>query len=165
MSQRLAVPQFASGTVKKVYCDMDGVLADLAGYARNNWGVEIRFDVPGCISKKEFWKLVWEDYAVGKPTFRKVGKTPWAKQVWNHVLLWDPDPVLLSVGAKGELQDVVAKNKFDWVRENLGDFPLVLVDSYKHKADYAGSGVLLVDDNATTCALFEKAGGMTWKIG
>lgn len=164
MTKRLVVPGFSSGTVKKVYCDLDGVLADLAGYASKNWGAEIRFEVPGHISKSEFWRLIKEDYAAGRPVFRYLDRTPWAEQVWNHVLLWDPDPVLLTVGAKGDLQDTIALDKYAWVRENLGDYPLCLVGNYKHKSDYAGSGILLVDDNESACKLFEAVGGLSWHV-
>ena len=164
MIDLLDIPVFPEGSVKKVYCDLDGVLADLEGYARTNWGVEVRLGSRGCISREDFWRNMRRDYASGIRVFRNLAFTQHAVQIWTQALRWDDKPEILTVGAMGDLQDWVASDKVDWIFENLGSYDAWIIDSSLRKVDRAGPGVLLIDDSALVCARFRDAGGMAWHI-
>jgi hypothetical protein len=136
-----------------VYCDMDGVLADLAGKVSQMMGepvsdpremmralVLLRRKHPKDFENGEFWaNLNW---------------TPHGKEVWNAIRPYNP--LLLTGAIRGRESNI---GKQIWAERELG-LPIdrILFSTTKH--EYARPNAVLIDDTKQNIDNWEKHGGI-----
>ena len=136
----------------QIYCDMDGVLADLEKFCldyldepinRNNW-VHLPDDV--------FFRLpLMED----------------AEKLWSYIIDFDPY-ILTALPRDDEKRSERAKrDKILWMKDKF-NFPEERIHCvFRHqKKDFSkskkdGTANLLIDDYVVNIQEFEKSGGMT----
>tara|TARA_B100000929_G_C15509277_1_gene419782 strand:- start:4029 stop:4523 length:495 start_codon:yes stop_codon:yes gene_type:complete len=141
----------------KLYCDMDGVLADFKKGAEKATGVPISKWMS--LTKKEKWNPIRND-----KTFWE--RLPWisdGKQLWNYIKKHKPD--ILSAYVKRDIDPNCIPGKTKWCRSQLGlggaRVNLVL---RSQKQDYAQTGyrspAVLVDDYKPNTDAFTRRGGI-----
>lgn len=140
--------------IKKIYLDLDGVLtsfeeryADLYGYHALKYKEEYPDCWPDFVAKKEFATLDWFPGGRDLISFLR-------KQVTGI-----PIEILSSTGGK-EYHDEVARQKRIWLGTHGVLYKANLVPGRRHKASYAGEGVVLVDDTKDNIIDFDNAGGI-----
>ena len=141
----------------KLYCDMDGVLADFKKGAEKATGVPISKWMS--LTKKEKWNPIRND-----KTFWE--RLPWIKdgrQLWSYIKKHKPD--ILSAYVKRDIDPNCIPGKTRWCRSQLGlggvRVNLVL---RSQKQDYAQTGyrspAVLVDDYKPNTDAFTSRGGI-----
>jgi len=141
----------------KLYCDMDGVLADFKKGAEKATGVPISKWMS--LTKKEKWNPIRND-----KTFWE--RLPWIKdgrQLWSYIKKHKPD--ILSAYVKRDIDPNCIPGKTKWCRSQLGlggvRVNLVL---RSQKQDYAQTGyrspAVLVDDYKPNTDAFTRRGGI-----
>lgn len=138
----------------KVYCDMDGVLADFnqgwkefTGHEITNW-VVISGDEWGYLKRQ--WPTFWMD----------LDMLPHANELWSALAPYAPD-LLTAVPPSWKSAGI---GKTVWARENLGGNPKVLAVQRHEKKLYAkqrdGTPNILIDDMGKNITEWEAAGGV-----
>jgi len=137
-------------TKYNIFCDMDGVLCDF----------DFRFEQYGNISPKayeikhgaeNFWNLI------NKIGYEFWSKMPWmkdGKQLWDYIKTYNPK--LLSAPSKHSSSRY---GKRLWVKENLGNYQLILSDRNK-KQNYSKKNRILIDDRDDTIIEWNSRGGI-----
>jgi hypothetical protein len=138
----------------KVYCDMDGVLADFNGGWKEFTGKEITNWI--VISGDEWGHLKYQ-----WPTFwMDLEMLPHARELWGALAPYSPD-LLTAVPPSWKSAGI---GKSTWARENLGGNPKVLAVQRHEKKNYAkqkdGTPNILIDDLGKNIKEWEAAGGV-----
>ena len=137
----------------KIYCDMDGVIADFdkrfkdvnpeklsAAQYQTKYGIEKFWDLIDEENKVKFW--------VGIP-WMSDGKT-----LWDYIK--DKKPTLLSAPSK-KPQSRLGKRL--WVKNNIPGTPLILASAEK-KQNYSGKNKILIDDRPDNIEQWRSKGGI-----
>lgn len=124
----------------QLYCDMDGVLADMeGGFKRISGGTSLK-DYEETNGKNSFWKkLGAKDRQTGKP----FNPNFWLdlKPMPDAMVLWDfikenfknPAPVILSAGQGARL----IEQKTQWIHNHLGpNIKVIIADAGSRKPNY-----------------------------
>ena len=148
--------------MKRIYLDMDGVLADFIGGTlwRHNKEAkdadnitEWNYYKSWGLTTKEFWdKCRGYDFWYGLDVF------PWAKELVAAAKKADPDYMVCT---QPSLDNQCIQAKLDWLDVHL-DIPMKKVALMQNKWLLAKEGRLLIDDNPTYCANWEREGGEAW---
>jgi 5'(3')-deoxyribonucleotidase len=139
-----------------VYVDMDGVLANFNGYAKNKLGFDIASGDKEI--KKQFWKAVGKRVKECKKFYGDLDLLPDAKELWEYVKQYNP--IILS--ATGHIKSA-ASEKREWLREHFGDDiadNAIFVKSAEDKAQYANKHSILIDDRSQAIDPWKAAGGI-----
>ena len=131
----------------KIYCDMDGVIADFDKGYKELTGREASFDTP----KEEFWAPIQK---AGAEFWIKLQWMPDGKQLWEFIKPYNPQ--LLSAPSKDESSKI---GKFVWVKRNVPGTKLIL-RSAERKQEFATPNSILIDDRADTIQRWKDAGGV-----
>ena len=142
----------------KLYCDMDGVLADFKKGAEKATGVPISKWMSS-LTKKEKWNPIRND----KSFWESLPWMPDGKTLWNYIKKHKPD--ILSAYVKRDIDPNCIPGKSKWCRRNLGiggtRVNLVL---RSQKQNYAQTGhrspAVLVDDYKPNIEQFTRRGGI-----
>jgi len=142
----------------KLYCDMDGVLADFKKGAEKATGVPISKWMSS-LTKKEKWNPIRND----KSFWESLPWMPDGKTLWNYIKKHKPD--ILSAYVKRDIDPNCIPGKSKWCRRNLGiggtRVNLVL---RSQKQNYAQTGhrspAVLVDDYKPNIEAFTRRGGI-----
>jgi hypothetical protein len=136
--------------VARLYCDMDGVLADFNAHHRAIFGKD-----------RERHSGGWEEIRETAPTFyRDMPAMP------DMPLLWQAIAPLLPIILTGSPPSIaVASNhKIDWKNAHplLGERTPIICCRTRDKALYCRPGDLIIDDNEDRADIerWEKAGGV-----
>jgi predicted kinase len=134
----------------KVYCDIDGVIADFEdGYnkltGRNAPGVNAPYN------KNDFWDPI-----------NKAGAKFWAnliwisdgKQLWSYIAKYNP--TLLSAPS---IDPSSEKGKLQWIEKHVPGTPVVFKQA-KNKKDLAEPNAILIDDRKDNIQQWIDAGGI-----
>jgi FMN phosphatase YigB (HAD superfamily) len=137
----------------KIYCDMDGVLADFdkrfkdlnpeklsAAQYQTKYGIEKFWNFIDEENKVKFW--------VGIPWM------PDGKQLWDYIK--DKQPTLLSAPSRKPASRL---GKRLWVKNNIPGTPLVLAAADK-KQNYSGRNKILIDDRLDNIEQWVSQGGI-----
>lgn len=146
----------AKGDLPRIYCDMDGVLADFMVAAKKATGTTFTHD-----QSDEHWETI-------RNTRNFWSNMPWTrdgKQLWNYIRQYNPH--ILSAYT---IEDPNCKpGKRRWLRKNLGytqNFMINLVRR-REKKNFAMRGndnkrqpAILIDDYPKNVDQFRNAGGI-----
>lgn len=137
----------------KIYCDMDGVLADFdkrfkdlnpehlsAAQYQTKYGIEKFWNFIDEENKVKFW--------VGIPWM------PDGKQLWDYIK--DKQPTLLSAPSRKPASRL---GKRLWVKNNIPGTPLILAAADK-KQNYSGRNKILIDDRLDNIEQWVSQGGI-----
>ena len=131
----------------KIYCDMDGVIADFDKGYKELTGREASFDTP----KEEFWAPIQK---AGAEFWIKLQWMPDGKQLWEFIKPYNPQ--LLSAPSRDESSKI---GKFVWVKRNVPGTKLIL-RSAERKQEFATPNSILIDDRADNIQRWKDAGGV-----
>ena len=137
----------------KIYCDMDGVLADFdkrfkdlnpehlsAAQYQTKYGIEKFWNFIDEENKVKFWVVI-----------------PWmpdGKQLWDYIK--DKQPTLLSAPSRKPASRL---GKRLWVKNNIPGTPLILAAADK-KQNYSGRNKILIDDRLDNIEQWVSQGGI-----
>ena len=146
----------AKGDLPRIYCDMDGVLADFMVASRKATGTTFTQD-----QSDKHWKTI-------RNTKNFWANMPWmrdGKQLWNYIKKYNPH--ILSAYTIEDPNCKAGKNK--WLRKELGytqNFMINLVRR-REKKDFAMKSsddkrqpAILIDDYPKNVDQFKAAGGI-----
>ncbi len=144
--------------MKKLYLDMDGVLSDFEGSFSGNYG-------PDTLKTrdKKLWTEEWPDFILNKKGFETLPWWPGGQEMVKFAkeLAKKGIEVEILTSSGGEkYHDQVKEQKVAWLKKNGIAFKPNVVPGRKHKKDYAGPGIVLVDDTKDVIDAFNKAGGI-----
>ena len=131
----------------KIYCDMDGVIADFDKGYKELTGREASFDTP----KEEFWAPIQK---AGAPFWIKLQWMSDGKKLWEFIKPYNPQ--LLSAPSRDESSKI---GKFVWVKRNVPGTKLIL-RSAERKQEFATPNSILIDDRADNIQRWKDAGGI-----
>lgn len=148
----------------RLYCDMDGVLCDFKGRFEMLFGKGPR-EIETEKGMPYFWAMIRN---VGAKYWARMPWTPGGKTLWNAIKGYDPAILTAPPRKKGDFQSFdpsAMEGKSEWVKTNLGDYP-VLFKRSKDKKDIAAQDVanglipILIDDREGNISGWEAAGGI-----
>ena len=148
----------------RLYCDMDGVLCDFRGRFEMLFGKGPR-EIENEKGAPYFWAMIRN---VGSKYWSRMPWTPGGQTLWNAIKVYDPAILTAPPRKKGDFQSFdssAMEGKSEWVKTNLGDYP-VLFKRSKDKKDIAAQDVanglipILIDDRESNISGWEAAGGI-----
>ena len=148
----------------RLYCDMDGVLCDFRGRFEMLFGKGPR-EVENEKGMPYFWAMIRN---VGAKYWSRMPWTPGGKTLWNAIKGYDPAILTAPPRKKGDFQSFdpsAMEGKSEWVKTNLGDYP-VLFKRSKDKKEIAAQDVanglipILIDDREDNISGWEASGGI-----
>lgn len=131
----------------RVFCDLDGVLADLEGHYKRSFGIETSRDLDN---------IDWALVNTVPNFFESIPLMDDALMLWSYVV--HHNPVILT-GVPKEVT-VATLNKVAWVRTHLGEgIPVICCRSHA-KWECCKPGDVLIDDWEKYQDRWLKAGGV-----
>jgi len=136
----------------KIYCDLDGVLSDFEKqfYLISN-GITAE-NYKKLYGAKSFWNLINDS---GTNFWSTMPLMTDAMKLWNYIKPFNP--TILTAAPLKE-QDA-ADGKPLWVKNHLGDVP-VIVTSARKKKEHAAPNHILIDDTVRNIEEWISAGGI-----
>jgi len=133
----------------KIYCDMDGVIADFADGYQKLTGK----DITGQHMKGDanFWEPITK---AGVKFWVTLNWMPDGKQLWDYIKGYNPD--LLSAPSREESSRI---GKRLWVKRNMPGTKLIL-RSAERKQEFAKPDSILIDDRTDNIERWRNAGGI-----
>lgn len=129
----------------KIFCDLDGVLADFDSGVLKVTGFK-----PGDIAVKDMWKaLARETNFFGTLDWMSDGKV-----LWDHISKYEPT-ILTGI----PFGSWAPKQKREWCYHHLGAYNVITCWS-KEKHLHSGEGCILIDDRIKAKAPWEEKGGI-----
>lgn len=140
--------------IKKIYVDLDGVLADFHARAEEIWGAPVPTDSL-LTNNDAFWKKM-------QTVPRLYRDLPWmsdGQKLWKYVSGYEP--TILTAIPRTSSVPHAADDKRHWVTTRLGrDVPVIISPNTKSKQMHAEPGTVLIDDRPDTIERWNAAGGM-----
>ena len=135
-----------------IYVDLDDTLASLKPHADK------------LLKGKAFGtgrttKEVWDDLFAADPKF--VANQPWvsgSKALWSSIKKYKP--VVITKAGPNHRQDVI-KQKYEWIKANLGNNVEVIIITYGEKSKHKSvkKGDILIDDSKRNITDWNKSIG------
>ncbi len=148
--------------IKKLYFDSDGIGANWRGYVQEFHLGDMSIEEFNSMDAGERSLLMQRIYRDDPHLFYMLDPLPQFIQLIEGVNeLGIPWEILTAGSPDHPDNDVVVSDKKAWFQENFGIDPnnVIVVEDSFDKVQYAGEGVLLVDDFRRNCDEFENAGG------
>lgn len=133
----------------KLFCDLDGVLADFEGGYLKLTGIDISNNFQ---TNSGFWKPI--DKA-GSKFWEYLEWMKDGKELWKFIQPFNP--VILSAPSRQKSSHI---GKQKWVKNNLKNVPLLLKRA-EEKQQYASENHILIDDRSDNCERWTNAGGIS----
>jgi hypothetical protein len=137
----------------KIYCDMDGVLAD---FEKRFTDVNPEKLTPDQYITKygveKFWNFI--DSEIGVKFWVGIPWMPDGKQLWDYISKYDP--ALLSAPSRNNESRL---GKRLWVKNNIPGTKLILASAEK-KQNYSGGNKILIDDRKDNVDQWRSQGGI-----
>ena len=134
----------------KIYCDLDGVLADFEKGYINLTGNKPP-DYNSDYDKEAFWKPITD---AGLEFWTGLDWMPGGQDLWNYIKPYNPE--ILSAPSKDPSS---RKGKYMWIKQHLGNVPVHFRQA-EFKQDFAEPTAILIDDRLDTCQRWRVAGGV-----
>ncbi len=146
--------------IKKIYFDMDGVLADFENVVRNLCVIEAY----SLNDKKPegYEKLLWEKISGINNFYDKLGILPGAKEMFDAVRSAYGDRCEILTGIPKPYKGVktAAEDKISWMRRILSEDIVMNIVYRDQKKDYCtGPDCVLIDDYKKTIKQWRELGG------
>ncbi|MDX1472206.1 MAG: hypothetical protein R3213_11970 [Flavobacteriaceae bacterium] len=135
----------------KIYCDVDGVLADFDGYVKKITG-----KYPDQMATSELWPSV-EPWIAKFEFWNKFDKIPDADKLWSYIKKYD---VSFLTAAGGKTFNLSVRQKQSWLKKNFGYNEAIVVRSSNQKSKYANEHAILIDDRKKSIDPWVAAGGI-----
>lgn len=119
----------------KIYCDLDGVLADLDAHYSNLFGLP---------ASKELDNVDWRLVRDSKGFFASVPLMPDATELWSYIARYNP--IILTGIPKRVKVEEASDNKREWVARHFGETIEVRCVHSGDKHLSAMPGDILIDD-------------------
>ena len=132
----------------KIYCDMDGVLADFESGYEKLTGVDLKGEFQ---KGDDFWKPISK---AGVGFWAGLKWMPDGQKLWNYLKPYKPD--LLSAPSR---EDSSRIGKHVWVKHKIPGTKLILRYA-KQKQELATPESILIDDRQVNIDQWEAAGGI-----
>jgi beta-phosphoglucomutase-like phosphatase (HAD superfamily) len=140
--------------VKKIYLDMDGVIADFDKQYKELYKMSPKeADI-----KKEFYKLF--DHFIETEQFSKLPLMQDAKMLLDYLDSTGVPVEILSSTASEKRHDAIAPQKTKWAREHGINYPINLVPGKRFKKSYSKPDCLLIDDTSQNIDQWREEGGV-----
>lgn len=148
----------------RLYCDMDGVLCDFKGRFEYLFGKGPR-EIEAEKGMPYFWAMIRN---VGPKYWSRMPWTPGGQALWNAIKNYDPTILTAPPRKKGDFSSFdpsAMEGKSEWVKSNLGQYPVIFKRS-KDKKDIAAQDVanglipILIDDRVDNITGWNDAGGI-----
>ncbi|CAM9621129.1 unnamed protein product [Scytosiphon promiscuus] len=142
-------------SLPKIYCDLDGCLADFDKGCQSVMG-----EAPDKLSKK----VMWRGLAQAKGFYEHLDWMEDGRQLWNGVS--DLRPTILTglpMGSWAEPQKAGPHYELHpkkWCQRELGEDVPVITCMSRDKHLYCRRGNVLIDDRASLAEAWERAGGV-----
>lgn len=138
--------------MRRLYLDLDGVLADFDGHYERCFGTrpdKSRPDPPG----------FWERIGAHRTFFLDLAPMPDALDLWHGAVARYGQPTILTGIPRRETYRHAEAHKRAWVAQHLDRDALVICCLSEHKSHYGSPGDILVDDWDKYRHLWEGMGG------
>ena len=132
----------------KIYCDMDGVLADFESGYEKLTGIDLRGEFQ---KGDDFWDPISK---AGVGFWAGLKWMPDGQKLWDYIKPYKPD--LLSAPSREESSRI---GKAVWVKHKLPGTKLILRYA-KQKQELANPESILIDDRQVNIDQWEAAGGI-----
>lgn len=131
--------------VKKIYIDMDGVLADFDGWKATQ---------PG-INDDNLW-----EYAKRDPHFYlNLKPLPEYALLLKYLEGLEVPLAILTALPRRDTLPFAAQDKKQWVKNYVGDYEFLIGPYAVDKQKRSGPGMILIDDSEMNCSQWEARGG------
>ena len=147
-------------TVKKIYLDMDGVLADFECGIRELCHMEPQSQNGKRNAKYD--DLMWEAIRQVDHFYDRLELMPGAKEMFDRLREKYGDKVEILTGIPREERGIItaAEDKRNWTARMLSDNVKVHTVCRKHKQDFCkGQGTILIDDREKSIIEWRNLGG------
>tara|TARA_R110000796_G_scaffold23940_2_gene68457 strand:- start:998 stop:3043 length:2046 start_codon:yes stop_codon:yes gene_type:complete len=132
----------------KIYCDMDGVLADFESGYEKLTGIDLKGEFQ---KGSDFWDPISK---AGVGFWAGLKWMPGGQKLWDYIKPYNPD--LLSAPSREESSRI---GKAVWVKHKLPGTKLILRYA-KQKQELANPESILIDDRQINIDQWEAAGGI-----
>lgn len=137
---------------RRIYVDLDGVLADFYRYVRMSLGASYQF-VPPATS--------WGHLDQVDHLFLQLDVLPDALELWQGLEQYGERTILTAAPLPTGKLATAREDKTKWVRQHVCKTSTVLIaDKGELKAAWAYPGDILIDDQARNINAWTKAGGI-----
>lgn len=144
--------------IKKIYLDMDGVIADFESRFVSLYGEEAFYNDR---SRKNF-STNWTDFVTSEQ-FKTLDWFPGGKELINYLNLlkekYGIETEILSSSGGPKYHKLVKEQKIAWLESRGIDYKPNIVPGKSLKAQYATEDSVLIDDTPVVLEKFGDAGG------
>ena len=140
--------------IKKIYLDMDGVIANFDKKYKE------LFSIPPAEAEKEKKFEPFFNEFIAKESFAKLELMPDAINLLNY-LRKTGIPVEILSSTSSERRDAqIRPQKMKWLKDHQIEFPVILVPGARLKQEYATPDSLLIDDTPRNIDEWRRSGGI-----
>jgi beta-phosphoglucomutase-like phosphatase (HAD superfamily) len=140
--------------IKKIYLDMDGVIADFDRRYKTRYKMLPR----EAEQHKEFDKFFTQFIKDGE--FATLDLMPDAMDLINFLKSLKVPTEILSSSASEKKDPDIRPQKLEWLKKNNIEFPAIIVPGKRHKKEYSNKNTLLIDDTAVNIDQWRREGGI-----
>jgi len=143
----------------KIYCDLDGVLADFAKGVKDILKLEHdeeKYEADPQYRKK-MWKAVDDYTKSGGRLWQELDLMPDAMVLWKYIIRYSNTEILT---ATGDSKYDACKQKNVWVPKHLGNVEINCVRAAVEKSQFAADNHILIDDKEKAIKPWIAAGGI-----
>ncbi len=144
--------------MRRLYIDLDGVLADFDGHYERLFGTRPDRLSPSAMSKTDFDRGFWDNIRSHPTFYQDLPPMPDAMQLWEGVKRLHPLPTILT-GLPYSITEAEYQKRM-WVMNNISASVPVIACASRDKRNYCTPGDVLVDDWIKWQSAWEDAGGI-----
>lgn len=148
--------------IKKIYIDMDGVLADFAGGVRTLCGME---PLPHNAKHRNraYDDEMWDRIRKCDHFYNRLEPLSGAMEMFDRIYCFYKDRCEILTGIPREERGILqaADDKKEWVHRFLSEDVRINIFNWREKPNYCkGDGYILIDDSKRTIQSWSTAGGI-----